>query len=287
MPCLRKNAMRGRGSQMSETMIRRSHSSLKTIRIICREVDNPVVPKGGVIDMFIENLLQIPFPSSCCGCGQPLVDNYDRNWCRLCSARVAFITSPLCPVCGMELPGDAGNRDRWCRSCLKRRPPFNTARALVHYEDPVRTLLHKLKFNADTRVTAGLRCLIEKGRSCHDREEYDLIVPVPLFPARLRQRGLNQALVLARLFFSGESEKIDPTVLIKAENTPAQSGLSGPARRKNLVGSIKVKPGSKLTKRRICLVDDIFTTGATASECSLILKEKGAAIVDVVTFARA
>jgi ComF family protein len=250
-------------------------------------VDHPVVEKGRIIEMLLENLLQILFPSKCCGCGRPLVDSYNRNWCRRCSALVVFITSPLCPVCGMGLSGDVGNRDRWCRSCLKQRPPFDTARSLVHYGDPVRTLLHKLKFNADTRVTGGLRSLIEEGSGCYEIKKYDLIVPVPLFPARLRKRGLNQALVLAHLFFTEESEKIDPSVLIKAQNTPAQSGLSGPARRKNLVGSIKAKPGARLEKSKICLVDDIFTTGATASECSAILKEKGAAIVDVVTFARA
>ena len=249
--------------------------------------DNPVVEIEAMIIQLKENLLHILFPSCCCACGQSVVESADLNWCRPCAARVVFIRSPLCPVCGREVPSKGGNGDRWCPSCIKRQPPFDMARSLVHYGDPVRTLLHRLKFHADTRVTKGLRSLIEQGSSCVPTKCYDLIVPVPLFPARLRKRGLNQALVLARLFFAEESEKIDPTVLIKAKNTPAQSGLSGPARRKNLVGSIAVKPGVELTKRKVCLIDDIFTTGATASECSLILKEKGAAVVDVVTFARA
>lgn len=249
--------------------------------------DNPVVEKGGMIYLFKESLLHILFPPCCCACGQPLVDSDDRTWCRPCLSRVVFIRSPLCPVCGMEVCSDAGDHDRCCRNCLKRRPPFDTARSLVHYGDPVRTLLHRLKFKADTRVTTGLHSLIRKGGGFVKTKDYDFIVPVPLFPSRLRKRGLNQALVLARLLFAEESEKIDPNVLIKAKNTPAQSGLSGPARRKNLVGSIAVKPGVELATRRVCLVDDIFTTGATASVCSLILKEKGAAIVDVVTFARA
>ncbi|NNF45828.1 MAG: ComF family protein [Desulfofustis sp.] len=246
-----------------------------------------MVGKVGMVDLLKANLLQILFPPYCCGCGQPLVDTDDRNWCCSCLARVVYVTSPLCPLCGMGLSSDAGDHDRWCFSCLKHQPPFDKARSLVQYGDPIRTLLHRLKFNADTRVTAGLRSLVKKGGGCFENKEYDLIVPVPLFPARLRKRGLNQALVLARIFFADQSEKIDPTILIKAKNTPAQSGLGGPARRKNLVGSILVKPGTKLEKMRICLVDDIFTTGATAFECSLILKEKGAANVDVVTFARA
>ena len=246
-----------------------------------------MVEKGTIIEVLRENLLQLLFPPTCCGCGQPLTDTDSPHWCRSCTSRVSYLTSPLCPVCGIGLSRDAGYDDRWCRSCLKRRPPFDTARSLVHYGDPIRTLLHRLKFNADTRVTNGLASIVKAGRSCFTRKDYDLVVPVPLFPARLKRRGLNQALVLARIFFAEETVKIDPTVLIKAKNTPAQSGLSGPARRKNLVGSIKARPGTTLVKRRVCLVDDVFTTGATASECSLILKEKGAAVVDVVTFARA
>lgn len=246
-----------------------------------------MVEKCGIIGVLRENLLHTLFPTACCGCGRPLVGADIRDWCRSCAARVKFITSPLCPVCGMGLSSAAGREDRWCHSCLKRRPPFDRARSLVHYDDPIRTLLHRLKFSADTRTTVGFASLIKAERSCYEKKDYDLIVPVPLFPARLRRRGLNQALVLARIFFVDESDKIDPTVLIKAKNTPAQSGLSGPARRKNLVGSIKVKPGVTLANSRVCLVDDVFTTGATASECSLKLKEKGAAVVDVVTFARA
>jgi len=94
-------------------------------------------------------------------------------------------------------------------------------------------------------------------------------------------------LVLARLFFPEESKKIDPTVLIKVENTPAQSELNGIERRKNLAGTIRARPNAELVGRRICLVDDILTTGTTVSECSLILKENGVKIVDVLTFARA
>lgn len=233
------------------------------------------------------NLLHILFPPRCNGCGAPFLVANNQKFCRSCAARVVFLSSPLCLICGTGLSREVGSEDRWCRSCLHHRPPFDSARSLVYYRDPVRTLLHHLKFNGDTRAAAGLRGLIEKGGNWRAKKDYDLIVPVPLFPARLKKRGLNQALVLARLFFLNESVQIDPTALKKVVNTPAQSELGGLDRRRNLAGSIKAGPGAKLAGRRICLVDDIFTTGATVSECSLVLKKNGAAAVDVLSFARA
>ena len=243
--------------------------------------------KSKMINQIGENLLQIIFPPRCSGCGDPIHMQNDLNFCSSCAVRVVFITSPLCIICGIGLSRAGGGEDRFCRCCLQHRPVFDSARSLVYYRDPVRTLLHQLKFKADTRAITGLRCLIDKGGDWYRKEDYDLIIPVPLFPTRLKKRGLNQALVLARLFHIKESVKIDPTALIKAENTPAQSGLSGIDRKKNLAGTIRVRPDADLAGRRVCLVDDIFTTGATVSECSLILKENGARIVDVLTFARA
>lgn len=233
------------------------------------------------------NLMHILFPPRCSGCGDPIHLHKDQNFCPPCAARVAYITSPLCPLCGVGMSRDGGDEDRFCRSCLRHRPVFDSARSLVYYRDPVRTLLHQLKFKADTRSITGLRSVIDKGGDWYRKEEYDLIIPVPLFPTRLKKRGLNQALVLARLFFSKDSVKIESSALIKAENTPAQSELNGIDRRKNLAGTIRVRPDAGLAGKRICLVDDIFTTGTTVSECSLVLKENGARIVEVVTFARA
>ncbi len=233
------------------------------------------------------NLLRIVFPPSCSGCATPLLESPERGLCPSCAAGVRYLISPLCPLCGTGLSTDGGILDRWCRSCLQRRPPFDSARSLLHYSDPARTLLHRLKFKADTRVVPTLRILVEERGDWLVRKNYDLIVPVPLFPARLKKRGLNQALVLARVFFAGKAGKIDPAALKKTKNTPAQSGLSGPVRRSNLLGSISHNPEKEVAGRRICLVDDIYTTGATVSECSTALKEAGAAGVDVVTFARA
>ena len=246
----------------------------------------PGHPEASMIQKLRDNILQLLFPPLCCGCTTPLLAENTQGFCCSCWARVVFFTSPLCLICGTELSRDVSPEDRWCGSCVQHRPPFDSARSLVYYREPVRTLLHRLKFNGDTRAVAGLRGLIEKGGCRRLIKEYDLVVPVPLFPARLKKRGLNQALVLARLFFLKESVQIDPSALKKVENTPAQSELGGLDRRRNLAGSIEAGPGAKLGGRRICLIDDVFTTGATVSECSRVLKENGAETVEVITFAR-
>jgi len=115
----------------------------------------------------------------------------------------------------------------------------------------------------------------------------DLIIPVPLHKKRLRQRGLNQSLILARLFFPGDRDKIDYTLLLRAEDTIPQTSLDGEKRRKNLRGAFKVPEPARIKNKSICLVDDVLTTGTTVSECSRTLIRAGAREVKVLTFTRA
>ena len=121
----------------------------------------------------------------------------------------------------------------------------------------------------------------------HPFPEADLILPVPLHPKRLRKRGFNQALVLARKFFPKSKERIDPHVLERHQWTCAQTGLNGRERRRNVKNAFKVRNPEKIKNKKILLVDDVFTTGATVNECAGILRKSGATKVEVFTFARA
>lgn len=114
----------------------------------------------------------------------------------------------------------------------------------------------------------------------------DLIVPVPLHPQRLKERGLNQSVALARLFFPGSLRHLHPDVLVRKRNTPAQTSLNGLARRKNLRGAFAVAENALVQGRTVCLVDDVYTTGTTVSECSRTLLQAGAREVVVLTLAR-
>ncbi len=230
---------------------------------------------------------QLFYPPRCGCCGNPMTIGEDRPVCSRCFNQIEFIGSPLCRRCGSGLNPDAGAEDRWCGSCQKAPPIFDTARSLVVYRGPMRRLLHQLKYSSDTRAAAVLGSLIGGAPGVERFRDHDLIVPVPLFRSRMQQRGLNQALVLAREVFPGQRKKIEPTLLIRVKNTIAQTRLSGAGRRKNLRGAFQLNPRSDPAGRKICLVDDIFTTGATVTECARILKKNDAAVVDVLTYARA
>ncbi len=121
----------------------------------------------------------------------------------------------------------------------------------------------------------------------HPPPEPDFILPVPLHPKRLRERGFNQALVLGRKLFSKSKEKIDPHILDRHQWNRPQTGLKGAERRRNVKNVFRVKKPEKVKNKKILLVDDVFTTGATVNECARILLKNKAAGVEVFTFARA
>ena len=114
----------------------------------------------------------------------------------------------------------------------------------------------------------------------------DLILPVPLHPRRLRQRGFNQALLLARACFPEQQVLIDPFLLQRHRATVAQTGLSGTLRRKNLFGAFSLIQPDMVKNKKILLVDDVFTTGSTVQECSRILRRAGAGRIEIFTLAR-
>ena len=117
--------------------------------------------------------------------------------------------------------------------------------------------------------------------------EPDLILPVPLHPKRLRARGFNQALVLGRKLFPKNKKRIDPHVLERHQWTVPQTGLKRTERRRNVKNAFRIKNPEKIKNKKILLIDDVFTTGATVNECARILLKNKAADVEVFTFARA
>lgn len=237
--------------------------------------------------LLLISFLQLLYPPRCGCCGDPVAAHFAGPICSACLNRVEVLSSPLCLKCGRGLSADGGSEDRYCGSCLKKPPVFNSARSCFSYQGSVRSLLHRLKYASDSSAAATLAKLIEKTGVLADAGSFEVIVPVPLHPSRLRRRGLNQALVLAKAIFAEEPEKIEPNMLIRVKNTVAQTRLSGSERRRNLHGAFAINPGAAIAGKRICLVDDIFTTGTTVSECARMLKKCGAEAVDILTCARA
>ncbi len=159
------------------------------------------------------------------------------------------------------------------------------ARSVVRYEQQVQKLVHKLKFARDLSVVPGLAEIIDR-YAMTDFADIDIVVVVPLHLRRLRWRGLNQAVVLARLFFADRLPLIHADWLQRTINTVPQTELGRAERRKNLTGAFKVRPASNFPGATVCLVDDVFTTGTTVSECSKVIMKSGAKEVKVLTLAR-
>lgn len=252
-----------------------------------------VLTADGVIAMamssgqaMVKAILDILYPPRCHGCGDTVRSGAEIMLCGTCLKELTFIRSPLCLICGKELDS-CGNEDHFCVSCLRQAPSFDSARSVLHFKPPARTLLHRLKFYGDTGAAATLVRLIAVRGAIERTRDYDLIIPVPLHPARLRRRGLNQSLVLARLLFPEDRGKIAPAALLRLKNTIAQTALDGAARRKNLRGAFAVEPSIAFGNTKVLLVDDVYTTGTTASECAQTVKKAGAARVDILTIARA
>ncbi|MDP3480700.1 MAG: ComF family protein [Desulfoprunum sp.] len=227
--------------------------------------------------------LDLLFPPRCLLCDTALRQEA-KALCENCLLHVEFLRSPLCRCCGAKVAGGP-ERVHFCGSCLRHPPPYRKAMAIIRYDQPAAVLLHRLKYNKDTSVLPGLaRIITAAGKP--DFPHPDLIVPVPLHRRRLQERGLNQSVFLARLFFPGRLPDIHTDLLRRVRDTPAQTTLDGSARRKNLRSAFLVSDNHRLQGRSVCLVDDVFTTGTTVAECSRALVLAGAEEVLVLTLAR-
>lgn len=226
--------------------------------------------------------LDLFFPPVCASCLKPVSGSV--SLCDVCAMDIRYLHSPLCLRCGTSFSsGDSG--DHFCGSCLGKPPTFSLARGIVLYAPPVSHLLHRLKYGADRTVLSALSQMAVQFdftvfSSC------DLIIPVPLHPRRLRERGLNQSLVLAHIFFPLKAKIIYPEILIRIRDTVPQTGLNGKERRRNLQAAFAVRRKEDIVGKGICLVDDVFTTGTTVHECSRTLLRAGAKEVKVLTMAR-
>ena len=188
-------------------------------------------------------------------------------------------------MCGKPFT-ENGGKNHLCSYCLNHRWHFVRARGIVNYHGPIGAAVRQFKYSGKMYGLETFAALMQEYRQGHPPPEPDLILPVPLHPKRLRQRGFNQALVLSRKLFPEHKKDIDPFVLERHQWTQPQTGLSAAARRGNVRNAFRVKKPEKIHNKKILLVDDVFTTGATVNECARILRKNKAAEVEVFTFAR-
>lgn len=243
-----------------------------------------------------ESLFATLFPSACRLCGVPLLNISRLPVCSECLATIRPIAGGVCSVCGERLVSShafsADNGEPLCGLCRRIDPPFERAAAYGSYDSGLRDLIHLLKYE-QVRPAANIlgRMLAEviSGLETAFTRDVITLVPVPLHARKLRQRGFNQSELIARVALKVRGNRrfvLNPHGLERRRETKSQIGLSSHQRRENLRGAFAVTEPAKLAGHEILLVDDVFTTGTTASECARVLRRAGAAKVWVATVAR-
>ena len=232
----------------------------------------------------VRQVADLLLPPRCISCSAPLWG--EVQVCGACWGQLQFIDAPLCDVSGVPFPFDQGE-GAVSVAAMARPPAYSRARAALIYEGMSGRLISRLKYGDRLEaVPLFSRWMVRAGDEL--LSEADVIVPVPLHITRLFQRRFNQSAELARAIGGLSGVAVAPDLLMRTRATRAQVGLSASARRRNVAGVFALTPGNggKVHEKRILLIDDVVTTGATVEACARTLIAEGAVAVDVLTVAR-
>jgi ComF family protein len=239
-----------------------------------RAGDERVARRTAGLAVWAGRLLDLVFPPRCAGCRRP-----GSDLCAACREEIHWQSGPACPACGR--PGPA----TLCSACQRAPLPLDGVRSAVEFAGPVRRAVHLLKYRGRRRlapVLAGLMIDAWPQRPL----PVDLLVPVPLHPSREAARGYNQAAELARALAPALNLPCEPRALVRRRVTRPQVELSAHERRANVSDAFAADV-ALAGGRRVLLVDDVCTTGATLGACAQALRAAGSAGVWAYTLARA
>lgn len=212
-------------------------------------------------------------PRMCINCNETLAQD-NHPCCQACYMTLPF-QSHCCEQCGQSYSGGAD----YCGRCIAKPPPFDACFCPFQYEAPVSQQIRAFKYNEKPELAKTLAQLLFTEIQTNELEPPDLLIPVPMHTSKLRQRGYNQSLLLTQQLSKLMRVPYNSHLLRKYRATPAQAELSLKQRRTNLRGCFEFI--GKTSAKHVAIVDDVFTTGATASEIAKILKKNG---VDYIQF---
>jgi ComF family protein len=231
------------------------------------------------------SILDFFLPRLCVFCGEVVQQEAPASICPACEAKLERVASPLCSCCGRLFPVREG-ADHLCGPCQTEPPPFARARAAILYEEegPSGQAIKRFKYNRRLDMLPVMHAWLQQPLCLTLVQEADLLAPVPLHPSRLKQRGFNQAQLLAQAFPEAPLER---ELLARQRHTPPQTSLrTSKERRDNVKGAFTVPRPELVEGKSVLLIDDVFTTGATVKECAKVLRRAGAREVNILTVAR-
>ncbi|MBP1845283.1 ComF family protein [Rhizobium petrolearium] len=230
-------------------------------------------------------LADLVYPPVCPGCG--VSTGAHGGFCPACWREIRFIERPYCDVLGLPFSYDPG-QGMLSAEAIANPPVFDRLRSAAIFEGPARELVHSLKYRDRTDLAPMMAGMMLRAAEGHVANS-DGILPVPLHRSRFASRKFNQAAELGRHLAQKSGRPFLPSTLVRVKRTSRQVGLSARAREDNVRAAFRVAPGHEadVFGKRLVLVDDVFTTGATVSSATRALKKAGAAEVTVLTFAMA
>ena len=218
--------------------------------------------------------MQAVLPQHCALCG---AGTSNRRLCAGCDADLSHHRAPACPICALPaLDGQV------CGACLHRPPAFDRTLAAFSYRFPLDRLLHAFKYSGNLALAEILAEPLARLAAVHPKP--DLLMPMPLHPVRLRERGFNQSLEIARPISRWLDIPLAADACRRTRDTPTQAGLKWQERRRNVRDAFACD--LDLSGKKIAVLDDVMTTGATLNEISRILKDRGAFEVSAWVVAR-
>ena len=233
----------------------------------------------------LRGLSELVFPPVCVQCGGLVEGGQFRHVCVACEPLIHVVKTPHCTTCGSPFFGEVEG-ERICPHCDTLRPLFNEGRTVTLFKGPARALIHGLKYRKGHHLLGDLERIVRAADPVTGFLRDSILIPVPLHPRKLRERGYNQSLLLATVLAraAGGTTRVE-SVLRRVVDTPSQTTFDRKARRANLKNAFALARGASINPRSpYILVDDVFTTGSTLNSCAGVLRLAGAVNLNVITF---
>jgi len=243
------------------------------------------------MEMALRHVANFLYPPRCAVCGDRFGLEAARRVCERCLSRVEKIAPPICSICGAPMESSMRGAEE-CASCADHRPHFAHARAVARYRPSAESdrrslpsLIRRHKYGLDQSLHNALAEFLGDELP-YSADDFDVVMPVPLHPRRLWWRGFNQAALLAMTIARRLDQPTDLKSLVRTKMTTPQTSQDHDSRHRNVRRAFAVAHPARIKGRRVLLIDDVMTTGATVDECARVLMAAGAARVDVLTLAR-